>query len=586
MTSLKAFWHLARQFPRLLWICAALLSIDAVFALINIATVAPLADLLLERPESDWLGVTITIKGLLSWIGLPFSISTVAGLILVSMTGMAIVSVVVRWYSLHIRSEVIRHLTTETFDHLFSAGWNHISKINRGQLINTFLNEIRLTGNSFLLLANCTVIIVRVVAFAVIPLLVAPLLVLGCLLACGLVILPFLSMGRWSYRLGKHSVREADRYTNLVKESIDGAREIAGFGRARETINKIKEVHARLFAMTTKGQTLGYAASQFYEPVGLLAILMVILLLGSNMTISLSQIGVVLWSLIRIIPPFKEFINLKHNLDNNLPRYEQIRDIQAAAKREKIKDGTREITDIVSNICLNSVSYVYDVEKVISNVNMEFPRGSIVAIVGESGSGKSTVADLIMGLLSPLEGSVQVDGIDLSEYRLDSWRGIIGLVPQNPILFDLSIRENLEWSNPAASEEEIRHACHQAGASGFISKLSHEMDTEIGDLGTRLSGGQAQRIAIARALVRKPKLLLFDEATSALDSENEASIFDGLYKLADSPTLIVIAHRLSTIAKADNIYVMKDGTVVEQGVYSGLKNSNGYFSRMIEAQNL
>ena len=586
MSSLKAFWYLAKQFPRLLWICAALLSVDAVFALVNIATVAPLADLLLERPEDEWLGVTTTIKAFLAWMGLPFSIATVAGLILVSMTGMAIVSVVVRWYSLNIRSEVIGHLTKETLDYLFAAGWDHISKISRGQLINTLLNEIRLTGNSFLLLANCTVIIVRVVAFAIIPLLVAPLLVFGCLLACALVIFPFLTIGRLSYRLGQDSVREADRYTNLIKEAVDGAREVVGFGRAQQTIRKIREVHDRLFSMTIKSQTLGYGAAQFYEPMGLLAILLVILLLGSNTSITLSQIGIVLWSLIRIIPPFKEFINLKHNLDNNLPRYEQVRLIQAAAKNEKIEDGTKVITEISSAICLKSVSYSYDTNKVISDVDMLIPRGAIVAIVGESGSGKSTLADLIMGLLTPMEGNILVDGVDLKEYQLDSWRGIIGLVPQSPVLFDFSIRENLQWSNPGANEADISNACKQAGAMDFISKLPRGMDTEIGDMGSRLSGGQAQRIALARALVRKPRLLLFDEATSALDSENEASIFERLYTLDDSPTLIVIAHRLSTIVKADNIYVIKEGSVVEQGSYSDLKSRNGYFSRMIDAQHL
>jgi ABC-type multidrug transport system fused ATPase/permease subunit len=210
----------------------------------------------------------------------------------------------------------------------------------------------------------------------------------------------------------------------------------------------------------------------------------------------------------------------------------------------------------------------------------------MVAIVGESGSGKSTVLDLLMGFYEPVQGEVLLDDIPLSQYDIYSFRHKIGFVPQDTVLFNATVRENLRWGKDDVSQQEMDNACKQAHAYEFIMELPQGYDTEVGDRGVRLSGGQRQRIALARAIMRKPELLLLDEATSALDSQSELLIQQAINDIARQTTIVIVAHRLSTIASADYIYVMENGIIVEHGAYRDLVERNGVFTRMIQLQSL
>jgi ABC-type multidrug transport system fused ATPase/permease subunit len=208
----------------------------------------------------------------------------------------------------------------------------------------------------------------------------------------------------------------------------------------------------------------------------------------------------------------------------------------------------------------------------------------MLALVGESGSGKSTVVDLVLGLQQPSSGSVQLNGTDSRRTDLARWRDLLAIVPQSPVLFDLSVRDNLLWAKPDAEEAELWHVCDVAGASDFIRHLPSGLDTEIGDSGIRLSGGQVQRLALARALIRRPALLILDEATSALDTETESRIYRSLQTETQDCLVLVVAHRLSTIAGADEILVMRHGRVVERGNYASLVEQRGYFHRLLNTQ--
>ena len=205
--------------------------------------------------------------------------------------------------------------------------------------------------------------------------------------------------------------------------------------------------------------------------------------------------------------------------------------------------------------------------------------------MGESGAGKTTIIDLILGLHLPDKGQVLLDEKTLEAYNLNSYRNRVGYVPQEPYLFNTSIRENLLWAFSGATDDDIWRACRLANADQFVRDLHAQLDTVLGDRGVRVSGGQRQRLALARAIVRKPDLLILDEATSALDSESERLIQQSIDALAKEMTMIVIAHRLSTIQNADYVYVLNEGRVVEEGVYSELADNPGCkLSKMIAQQ--
>lgn len=237
-------------------------------------------------------------------------------------------------------------------------------------------------------------------------------------------------------------------------------------------------------------------------------------------------------------------------------------------------------------ICLENVrlSYSKDLKPALQNINITLPRGHTVALVGSSGAGKSSVADLLSGLYEPTDGKITLDGVNLRDFNLTSWQKRIGVVSQDTFLFNASIAENISFGTPSAGMEDIRHASEQAQAHKFIMNLPEGYNTLVGERGYRLSGGQRQRISLARAILRDPDLLLLDEATSALDTESERLVQEAIDRFDRKHTILVIAHRLSTIVDADQIYVLDEGRVIEQGNHGELLEQGGRYSRLWQQQ--
>jgi ATP-binding cassette subfamily C protein len=231
-----------------------------------------------------------------------------------------------------------------------------------------------------------------------------------------------------------------------------------------------------------------------------------------------------------------------------------------------------------SHVVLDRVSYEYVAgSAVLTHVSLSVPANKTVALVGASGSGKSTIVDLILGLLSPTHGTIRIDDVDLRDLDHLAWRGQIGYVAQESVLFNDSVRNNIRWGRPSATDEEIRTVARLAQAEEFIGGMRDGYDTVVGDRGGRLSGGQRQRIALAAALIRRPRLLILDEATSNLDAASEQALRQAIDALKGEMTIFIVAHRLATVANADWIYVIERGTVVQQGTCDELRQRRGRF---------
>ncbi|CAF5013329.1 unnamed protein product, partial [Rotaria sp. Silwood1] len=245
--------------------------------------------------------------------------------------------------------------------------------------------------------------------------------------------------------------------------------------------------------------------------------------------------------------------------------------------------------DLIGDIRFSNVHFSYpsrrDV-KVLTNLSFDVKRGQTVALIGSSGSGKSTCIQLLQRFYDQDSGSIFIDEKQINEYNLKWLRQHIGVVSQEPILFHATIRENILFGRDSATDEEIHEAAKMANAHDFIMTLPDKYETQVGERGAALSGGQKQRIAIARALIRNPKILLLDEATSALDNESEKIVQDALYRTAKGRTTLVIAHRLSTIRNADKIIVMQKGEIVEEGDHDSLMSIRGTYFTLIEQQSL
>lgn len=560
--------------------------VDALLSAFSVVTIAPLADLLLNKPESEWMGVTSKLSILLQSYGIDFNIISVAVIFWLTMLGMAVFSVLVRWKTVKLRVEVVRHLINTSMTKIFAAGWEYFSSVKRGDLINTYVNEVNKAGNAFQSISVGIAGIARILAFIIVPFWLEPKMVVIALVLAVLLMLPFMYLGKISYKLGKRNVNAANSYTSFLRESLDAAKEVIGFGCEQHTINKVDEKYLVVGESRVKSETFSYFSSQMYEPVGFLVLLSVLVLfMQSAQTNSLSSVAVVLWGLLRTVPPLKQLIHLKHGLDNNLPSLEQVIMQQNIADSYRRPKGVAQFDDERMDFDIIKLNFNYqDGTPALKNISLSAKKGETIALVGESGSGKSTLVDLFLGLHHPSSGEIRLNDINLSEIDIQRWRDKVAFVPQRPVLFDLSLKNNLLWAYENATEEELRWACEVADAQRFINQLPKGMDTEIGDSGIRLSGGQAQRIALARALVKKPELLILDEATSALDLETEARVFAGLFEKLNETLVILIAHRLSTLENVDCIYVFRHGKIIESGTFGMLEKNDGYFKQLLETQ--
>ncbi|MGH8118563.1 MAG: ABC transporter ATP-binding protein, partial [Rhodanobacteraceae bacterium] len=265
---------------------------------------------------------------------------------------------------------------------------------------------------------------------------------------------------------------------------------------------------------------------------------------------------------------------------------DRIREVMDMPTEDEADAGKRSLDDVAGEVEFRDIWFEYEPDTpVLKDVSFHATAGSTTALVGPSGSGKSTLVNLVMAFAHPRSGRILVDGHDLETVRLRDYRSLIGAVMQDNFLFDGTIRENIAFSKPGASDEEIQTVCRIAHVDEFVDRFEKKYDTIVGERGVKLSGGQRQRVASARAILADPRILILDEATSSLDSESEALIRDGLHSLRQGRTTFVIAHRLSTIESADQILVLDGGRVVERGTHRELLAlGGGRYRQLYERQ--
>lgn len=441
-----------------------------------------------------------------------------------------------------------------------------------------------------LLTSNAVILVIYIVLLTIL----APAL---CIAAIAYV-LSTTAIFRWSTlgivrRVGQQLTVANQRFSQIFFETLTGAKLIrlanASALVQKEVAATVNELGRAKFANVA----LENMSFPFFSTVGGTLICLILIAVGMMSTEAAARavglLGVFLVLLLRILGPLTVVNIARTNVLIHREAFDELDRFYALAERERDVDGTRPLTGFHESIRFENVCFAYHENgpTVVDNVTLEIPRGRMVAIVGLSGAGKSTLVNLLTRLYRPTSGRILIDEIDLADLIVNTWWRSLSVVTQEAILVNDTIRQNICFGlDEEISDERLRSAARMASIASWIETLPEAYETVLGDRGARLSGGQRQRILLARAFLREPEVLILDEATSALDTVTERDIQREILRMRGKRTLIVIAHRLSTVRRADVIFVMDRGRVVEEGSHNELIRRPGAYSQMIESQSL
>ena len=410
-----------------------------------------------------------------------------------------------------------------------------------------------------------------------------------------LIFLPLTAIiiGRISRTLKKQSNVAAVKLgegLSILDETLTGLRVIKAFNAESLLRDRFYNVNHDLYLIRNKMQYRRDLASPLSEFLGV-TVLCGILWIGGRLVLGgmageLTAEGFIMYIVIftQVLNPAKALSGSYYNMQKGTAAIMRIEEILNAPVKVDANETGREMTSFSERIEFRNVGFRYDDKVILKNINFVVEKGKTVALVGSSGAGKSTLADLVPRFHDVTEGEVLIDGLNIREYSLHSVRSHMGIVTQEPILFNDTIANNIALGMEAATSEQIMQAAKIANADTYITQKEKGYDTNIGDRGSKLSGGERQRLTIARAVLKNPPILILDEATSSLDTESEKLVQDAIYKMMANRTSIVIAHRLSTIRHADEILVLSHGEIVERGTHEQLINHRGIYRRLVDMQ--
>ena len=381
---------------------------------------------------------------------------------------------------------------------------------------------------------------------------------------------------------------EQAEFLSITEETLNGLKIIKGFVSELFFIEKFRKSNNRFYNLSNKLINRQNLASPMSEFLGI-SVIGVLLWYGGKLVLidqELNPAAFITYMGLAygVLTPAKAISKASYSIKKGNAAAERVLEILDSKNSIKQEVNAEKKLDFKSNIKFENVSFKYENEKIIDNINFEIKKGQTIALVGQSGSGKSTIANLIPRFYDVSEGKISIDGINIKKINKNNLRSLIGLVSQDSILFNDTIINNIKLSKFETELDDIINSATIANANDFIKKFEKKYETNVGDGGGKLSGGQKQRISIARAVFRNPPIMILDEATSSLDSESEKLVQQALEKLMKNRTSLVIAHRLSTIQKADLILVISEGQIIEKGTHNELIGKNGTYSKLIKLQ--
>lgn len=493
------------------------------------------------------------------------------------------------YHMMHLRNGVLKDLRKTMYDKIINLPISFYSEKRKGDVMARMLGDVGEVQNSFFMLLELivrepmTIIISIIFMFSI-----SWKLTLFVFLFIPIAGFTISKIGKSLKSQSSKAQFEGGYLISIVEESLSGLKVVKSYNAEPIFRNKFGGSVDRLLKLSNKIGKKNNLAGPLSEVMGIITIAVLLYYGGSLVLVEKSIEGEVFLAFMglayNILTPAKAISKASYAVKNGIAAAERVFEILEHENTIETKSDAIAKTDFNDKITVENINFRYGDENVLKNFSIEVPKGKTVALVGQSGSGKSTIANLLTRFYDVQEGAVKIDGIDIRDMNIHSLRGMMGLVTQDSILFNDTIKNNILIGKPDATDDEIIEALKIANAFEFVNDLPDGIETNIGDAGGKLSGGQKQRLSIARAVLKNPPIMILDEATSALDTESEKFVQVALENMMQNRTSIVIAHRLSTIQKADNIIVMQKGEIVEQGTHSELMAKEGMYSKLVMMQ--
>ncbi|PHN92551.1 antibiotic ABC transporter ATP-binding protein [Maribacter sp. 6B07] len=579
----------------------------ALFSTLAMISLFPMLNVLFNQTEKihtkpKWSGIT-DLKDYatdsLNFYITKQSQQTDSGEVLMYMVGLIITMFLLKnlfnylamYFITFLRNGVLKDLRNELYDKTVELPISYYSEKRKGDTIARITSDVLEIQHSFLSILELIVREPLTIIFTIIAMLtISPKLTLFVFLFLPLSGFLISLIGKSLKRKSDKVQQEQGYFLSILEETLGGLRVIKAFNAESVFARKFQSSTKRFFNFSNSllnRQNLASPTSEFFG----IAAIGVILWYGGQMVLVEKTLEAELFITYmalsyQILTPAKAISKASYGVKKGNAAAERVLEVLETENPISEIDNPIQQDTFTKAVKIDNISFKYEDEYVLKNFNLTVEKGKTVALVGQSGSGKSTIANLVTRFYDVNEGEISIDGNNIKNLSKKSLRGLLGLVTQDSILFNDTVKNNIGLGKENATDEEIIAAAKIANAHDFIMDLPKGYDTNIGDSGNKLSGGQKQRLSISRAVLKNPPIMILDEATSALDTESERLVQDALEKMMKNRTSIVIAHRLSTIQNADTIVVLQKGEIVEQGTHAELLELNGTYKKLVEMQSL
>ncbi len=601
----KKIFRFAKPYKKYMWLNIFFNILYALFSAISFLTLMPMLDVLFknenkitETPKyegimelgsylKDYMGYWITNSmeqnGALHT--LMILISVVIGTFLLKN----LFNYWAMFFITFLRNGILKDIRNALYKKTVELPLSYFSEKRKGDMISRMTSDVLEIQHSFLSVLE---LLVRE------PLTILFTIGAMCFISIELTLFVFIFIpisGFLISIIGKSLKKNSDKaaqeqgyFLSIIDETLGGLKVIKGFNGEKRFQQKFEDSTYRFFKLNNRILNRQNLSSPMSEFLGIVTIA-TLLVYGGQMvlvdgTLSGAQFITYMSLAYGVLTPAKSISKASYSVKKGNAAAERVLEILETENPITSKPGAINNTGFNDSISIENITFSYENEPVLKDFSLKVPKGKTVALVGQSGSGKSTIANLLTRFYDVQQGNIKIDGIDIKDFNLQSLRGLMGLVTQDSILFNDTIKNNLLLGKENATDEEIIEALKIANAYEFVKDLPEGIHTNIGDSGNKLSGGQKQRLSIARAVLKNPPIMILDEATSALDTESERLVQGALENMMQNRTSVVIAHRLSTIQKADLIVVLQKGEIIEQGTHDELLAKNGMYSKLVAMQ--